>query len=156
MSVQASTGGAVGWSVGRILSLGLALLLIVGAAALSYQSQRGLVTADRAADHSREVLYETERLMSLLKDTGSGIRTYLHSHEADALEINNAAVAALPEVLANLRKLTADDPAHQQRLAALQPLIDERLAWVDHLLQAGGSRARPCSPRRRSSTEAIC
>jgi hypothetical protein len=75
MAIQA-TMAIVGWPIGRLLSLALALLLIVGAGALSYQSQRGLVSADRAADHSREVLYETERLLSLLKDTGAGIRTY--------------------------------------------------------------------------------
>jgi CHASE3 domain sensor protein len=127
----------VGWPIGRILSLGLALLLIVGAGALSYQSQRGLVSADRAADHSREVLYETERLLSLLKDTGAGIRSYLISRDDDALEVNEAAVASLPDAMADLRKLTADDPEHQRRLDVLQPIIDERLAWVDHLLQAG-------------------
>jgi PAS domain S-box-containing protein len=136
MAIQA-TMAIVGWPIGRIVSLALALLLILGAGALSYQSQRGLVSADRAADHSREVLYETERLLSLLKDTGAGIRSYLISRDDDALELNNAAVASLPDAMADLRKLTADDPAHQRRLDALQPLIDERLAWVDHLLETG-------------------
>jgi PAS domain S-box-containing protein len=136
MAIQA-TMAIVGWPIGRIVSLALALLLILGAGALSYQSQRGLVSADRAADHSREVLYETERLLSLLKDTGAGIRSYLISRDDDALELNNAAVASLPDAMADLRKLTADGPAHQRRLDALQPLIDERLAWVDHLLETG-------------------
>ncbi|HUL05087.1 MAG TPA: CHASE3 domain-containing protein [Candidatus Acidoferrum sp.] len=136
MAVQASTA-TIGWPVGRIAGLGVALLLILGAGLLSYESQRGLVSADRAADHSREVLYQTERLLSLLKDTGAGIRTYLGTHDDSALERNDAAVAALPRAMADLRRLTADDPAHQRRLAALQPIIDERLAWVDHLLQAG-------------------
>src|SRR5262245_24539787 len=108
MSVQTSTV-SIGWPIGRILSLVLALLLIIGAGALSYESQRGLVSADRAADHSREVLYQTERLLSLLKDTGAGIRTYLNTGDETALEPSNAAVAALPEAVSTLRKLTADD-----------------------------------------------
>jgi len=136
MTVQVSTG-IIRWPVGRIASLGVALLLILGAGLLSYESQRGLVSADRAADHSREVLYQTERLLSLLKDTGAGIRIYLSTRDDSALELNDAAVAALPQAMADLRRLTADDAAHQRRLAALQPIIDERLAWADRLLQAG-------------------
>jgi PAS domain S-box-containing protein len=136
MAIQLTTPIA-GWPFGRILSLGLALLLIIGAGGLAYQSQRRLVSADRAADHSRDILYETEHLLSLLKDTGAGVRSYLISGDDDALELNNAAVAALPDALAALRKLTADEPTYRQRLDALQPAIDERLAWVDHLLRAG-------------------
>jgi len=127
----------VGWPVGRIASLSLAIALIVAASALSYGSQQNLLSAGRAVDHTRKVLYEIERFLSLAKDAGTGVRGYLLTGNDEFLEPYKTAAAALPASIATMRSLTADNPGQQRRLDALEPLIADRLARVERQLEAG-------------------
>lgn len=74
-------------------------MLIVGANAISYVSQQELMAAARAVDHSHQVLYQTERLLSNVKDIGNGLRLYLASGDAQYLERCDEAISALPNDL---------------------------------------------------------
>jgi PAS domain S-box-containing protein len=132
-----ASDATLGWRAGRWAALGLAVLLIIGASALSYRSQQDLLSAGEAVDHTRDVLIRMERLLSLLKDTGAGMRSYLLTADKEILEPSDAAIAALPRALADLRALTADDPTQQRRLDDLQTLVDEQVARVARLLEAG-------------------
>ncbi|MGH6927437.1 MAG: CHASE3 domain-containing protein, partial [Dongiaceae bacterium] len=136
MAVEAIRGRP-SWPVGRVATLVLAIALIVGASAFSYSSQQNLLSASRAVDHTRQVLYQIERLLSLLKDAGTGVRGYIVTGNDEFLEAHRAASAALPEAVATVRKLTADSPNQRQRLDALEPLIADRLTRADRLLAAG-------------------
>ncbi|MGH8569854.1 MAG: CHASE3 domain-containing protein, partial [Gammaproteobacteria bacterium] len=130
------------WPVGQLATLVLAIALIVGASALSYLSQQNLLSAGRAVDHTRQVLYEIERLLSLAKDAGTGVRGYLLTANDEFLQPYKAAAAALPASLETTRSLTADNPSQQQRLDALEPLIADRLARVERLLEAGRTQGQ--------------
>jgi PAS domain S-box-containing protein len=136
MATQAAQA-KVGWPVGRIASLSLAIALIVAASALSYVSQQNLLSAGRAVDHTRKVLYEIERFLSLAKDVGTGVRGYLLTGNDEFLEPYKTAAADLPASIATMRSLTADSPSQQRRLDALEPLIADRLARVERQLEAG-------------------
>jgi PAS domain S-box-containing protein len=136
MAVEAIRGRP-SWPIGRVATLLLAIALIVGASALSYRSQQNLLNAGRAVDHTRQVLYQVERMLSLLKDAGTGVRGYLITGNAEFLDPYKSAAAALPEAVATVRSLTADNPNHRQRLDALEPLIADRLTRVERLLVAG-------------------
>ena len=136
-AVRQTSDATFGRRAGRWGALALAVLLILGASALSYRSQQDLLSAGAAVDHTRDVLIRIERLLSLLKDTGAGLRSYLLTGDKDVLDPSDAAIAALPKAMADLRALTADNPAQQRRLDNLQPLVDERIARVARLLEAG-------------------
>jgi len=136
-AVRQASDATFGWRAGRWAALAVAVLLIIGASALSYRSQQDLLSAGEAVDHTRGILIKIERLLSLLKDTGAGMRSYLLTGDKEILEPSDAAVTALPKAMADLRALTADNSAQQRRLDDLQPLVDERVARVARLLEAG-------------------
>jgi PAS domain S-box-containing protein len=127
-----------------LVGLGLAVALILGASAIAHFTQRELLSAGRAVDHTRLVLYQIEQLHSLIKDTGVGLRSYLISGDEQFLETGSQAADALPGALARVRELTSDNPARQAQLDELQTLVERRLAWRSQLLDRGiteGERA---------------
>jgi PAS domain S-box-containing protein len=128
------------WPTGRTLSLGVAIILMVGANAVSYVSQQELMEAARAVDHSHQVLYQTEKLLSNVKDIGNGLRLHLATGDRRHLERSDEAISSLPNDLTDLGSLVADNPLHRQRLDSLRPLIDERLAWLNRLIETGRSQ----------------
>ena len=136
-AARQASDAAFGWRAGRWAALAVAVLLIIGASALSYRSQQDLLSAGSAVERTRDVLIRIERLLSLLKDTGAGMRNYLLTGDKEILEPSDAAIAALPNAMAELRALTADNPAQQRRLGDLQPLVEDRVARVARLLEAG-------------------
>jgi len=123
--------------LGRFASLTLAIALIIAASVLSYRAQQDLLSAGQAVEHTRQVLYQIEKLLSLAKDAGAGVRGYLATGDDDFLAPYHAAVDALPDTIATVRSLTADNPRQQERLDALQSQIAQRLAWVARLIEAG-------------------
>jgi len=142
MAMQASDV-TVAWPIGRlgrVASLALAVILIIGSSVLSYRAQQDLLQAGEAVEHTRQVLYQVERLLSLTKDVGSGVRNYLVTGDEEFLAPYRAAVAAMPDTIAQVRDLTADNPAQRKRLEALQPLIDDRLAATARIIEAGRSQ----------------
>jgi len=135
-----TSGVKAGWSVGRVASLGLAIALILGANGISYVSQQDLLESSRAVEHTHQVLYQIERLLSHLKDVGNGLRSYLASGDREYLERSDAAIEALPDATATLQSLLADNPKQNRRLETLRPLIAERLAWLSRLIENGRIR----------------
>ena len=129
MSTQVC-GVTIGWPTGRLASLFLSIGLIVGVSALSYFRQQDLLSAGRAVDHTREVLYQIEQLLSLLKDAETGQRGFLITGDDRFLEPYTAAIEALPAATATVRALVADNPIQQHRLDELQLLIVERQALL--------------------------
>jgi methyl-accepting chemotaxis protein len=63
-----------------------------------------------------------------LKDAETGQRGYIITGVDSYLEPYQSALAAIKSTVENVRKLTADNPNQQRRLAALSPLIDAKLA----------------------------
>jgi PAS domain S-box-containing protein len=119
-----------GWSIGRVGGFCLSIVLIVGASALSYRSQQDLLDAWGAVDHTRDVLYQIQQLLSLLKDAETGQRGFLITGDDRFLEPYKAAIQAIPAATAAVRTLTADNPNQQHRLDALQALMSERQALL--------------------------
>ncbi len=122
----------------------LPLLLLVAAAsgallALAIASQ--LATRDRAEQwrgHTLEVIAETQRLTAAMatREEAAVRRTALA--DPSASEAYVAARQVVGESARRLRRLTADNPRQQARLAQLQGVIDQRNRLFD---QAGGLRA---------------
>ena len=125
---------------GRIVGLGVAVALMLAASVISHLTQRELLSAGRAVNHTRQVLYQIERLHSLVKDTGAGLRSYLISGDEEFLQPSDDAIEALPEALTTVRDLTTDNPRRQRQIDSLEGLIDKRLAWRGRVLDLGVSQ----------------
>ncbi len=118
------------WTFGQQLSAGYALaaltLLIV--ALVGYRSTSSLIENGALVNHTHEVRRQFADLLSTLKDAETGQRGFVLTGDPSYLAPHDAAVLAAGDVLARLRGLTADNPQQQQRLNAILPLMNAKLA----------------------------
>src|SRR5262249_9770677 len=89
-----------------VLGFALSCVIVVFVGATSYQRLAELRDASRAVEHTHEVRVELERMLSLLTDVEAAQRGFLLTGATSYLEASNAALAALPARLEQLRALT--------------------------------------------------
>lgn len=118
------------WTFGRRLAagFGLAGLVLVVIAVIAYRSTNTLIDNDGWVSHTHQVRTELADLLSELKDAETGQRGFLITGDESYLAPYQTALAEIKATYDDLRRLTADNPRQQQRLASLQPLIDAKLA----------------------------
>jgi methyl-accepting chemotaxis protein len=118
------------WTFGRRLAagFGLAGLVLLVIAVIGYRTTGSLVQNDGLVSHTYQVENTLADLLSEFKDAETGQRGYVITGDDSYLAPYQAALTAIPASLQKVRQLTADNPNQQQRLAALSPLIDAKLA----------------------------
>jgi methyl-accepting chemotaxis protein len=118
------------WTVGRRLAagFGLAALTVLVIAVVSYRNTNRLIENDAWVTHTYQVRTELADLLSELKDAETGQRGYIITGEDSYLAPYQSALIAIQRTLDDVRKLTADNPDQQRRLAGASPLIDVKLA----------------------------
>jgi len=113
---------------GVITGFALFLVLLVGNTFL-IRRQFGVQMGDEAwIVHTRQVLFESEQTLSLLKDAESGERGFLYTGDRKYLIPYNLAVDQIAPHIDNLTRLTADNPSQQERIARLRGLSHEKLS----------------------------
>ena len=110
------------WGVALIL---IALTLIANAW-VSLSSTRQLAHDAATSGVSRDVLSAIDDLQSTITDAETGQRGYLLTQSADYLEPYHDALRGAHDRLSELKALLQDDAQQLRRLAALQPLIEEK------------------------------
>ncbi len=118
------------WTIGRRLlaGFGLSALTLVVVAVVSYRNAGLLIENDSLVDHSHEVRLALENLLSEVTDSETGSRGYVITGDDSYLEPHTSALGAISNTLADLRKLTAEDPEQQRRIAAMSTEVDAKLA----------------------------
>ena len=118
------------------------LLAVVGAAVveLAYREQ----DAETWVAHTIEVRQQARELMNTALNAETGVRGYLLTDDPSFLAPYNAALKQFPETLAELRRLTADDPVQQQALDGFNDDITAILAVYKQMLafETAGQRAQ--------------
>jgi methyl-accepting chemotaxis protein len=124
------------WSIGNKIASGfglaLAVLLVVGA--VSYDSTTKLSSSAEWVRHTHEVLTGLDALVSGMKDAETGQRGYVITGEARYLEPYNAARDLVDQKLNSVRGLTSDNPIQEQRLQALEPLVDSKFTELQTVI----------------------
>src|SRR6185369_3905540 len=111
-------------AVGFVLAgLGLVFILVVQIRYLT-----GLLIDAAEVERTYEVTRHFDRLFSLVKDLERGHRGYLIGGDPIYLEPYYAAEEAIPQELKILERLVKD-PAQDRRVLAVQPLIEQELAF---------------------------
>lgn len=127
---------AQSWTFGKRIALAfgvsLAILFVVGAVA--FRSTDALIENDHMVTHTHAVLEELARLLSITSDAETGQRGFLLTGDEAYLGPYQSATAAVAGVVADLRKLTADNPRQQARLDEAEPLIFAKLAELKHTI----------------------
>src|SRR5882762_658409 len=93
--------------------------------------------ADQAADarkHSHEVLRTLNETLARLVDAETGQRGYLLTGDEAYLEPYREAIKNLDQVTGQLKALTSAQPDQRNRIQALEPLIEKKLAILQRTI----------------------
>ncbi len=130
-----------GWLINAAMVLSLAILVATRWLPAAYL--RGEADADKWVAHSRLVIQHLDRLLSALKDEETGQRGYLLTGETPYLEPYQAALGLVRSNMAGLKELTLDNPAQQQRLAAIEALVLDKEGKLKRTIDLRGSQGLP-------------
>ncbi|MCW8133317.1 MAG: CHASE3 domain-containing protein [Planctomycetota bacterium] len=118
-----------GMTFGKRLAIGFSLagltLLII--AFVGYQNIGQLIENEGWVSHTQQVRRVISDLQSAMVDAESGARGFVITGKDSFLEPYTAALSDIEKLQVQLRTLTADNPAQQQRIDALRPAIDAKL-----------------------------
>ena len=114
-------------------------LLVVSAAALGINLYS---VRDRFAsvEHTNELIRDVAAAQRALSEAQSGERSYLLTGDAGYRDAYTTARAEIPRLLDALGRLVADNPPQVERLKALRPLVEARLAEMERGMALGPGR----------------
>lgn len=112
-----------------LVTLGLVLpLVLIGIPALlAHRAESDVKKSFHWVTHTLEVERSVQSLLNSLVDAETGQRGFLLTQRSVYLEPYDAGRARIAQQISELRKLTADNPAQQERLTEAEPLIRDRL-----------------------------
>jgi CHASE3 domain sensor protein len=162
------------WSLSRLnwraIVAGLLLIAagITVAFSVAYSRQQRELAGDLER-HSFEVLLQTQRLASAVDKAEIGSRGYLFTGDLQFLNIFNEGVNRVPRELAQLKKLTRDNPAQQSNIEELSLVLTQRAYRLRQAIQLSvqgnqtsaiqlvrpGEGFRPWLARKRCSIKLI-
>jgi PAS domain S-box-containing protein len=108
--------------------LGIAVLLLLVAAGLSYRSAIEIREAAGRVDSAFHIRREAEAILISITDAETGQRGYLLTGDTGYLRPYERAVGSLPDTLRRLRTLTSVSLEQRQRVEQVQQLLDGKLA----------------------------
>jgi methyl-accepting chemotaxis protein WspA len=121
-------------SIKNKLTIGLAAIvaIILFLLTLAYNNFAQLSAARKWDRHTLEVLLEANHVATSVLQVQSATRAFLLTGDETMLEPVNAEFQAARRHLERTIALTADNPAQQERLKQLEPLLDE---WMEQLIK---------------------
>ena len=137
------------WTVARRLIAGfmLAALTVLAIGIVSYRNANRLIEKDGWVAHTHKVRAELALLLNQLRDAEVGERGFIITGDEIFLAPYQAALGQLKATLADVRKLTADNPDQQRRLAAIATLIDARLGELKQTIDLRRSQGGEAASR---------
>ena len=124
------------WSIERktISMLGLASVILVTLNILFYWSFiKQKETSDRV-NQSQKNLRALEAVLSSVKDAETGQRGYLLTGQESYLKPHSLALKTIDREIKALKTLSVADPAQQQQLSILEPLVRNKLAELQNTI----------------------
>jgi PAS domain S-box-containing protein len=79
-------------------------------------------------DRARELLDQSNRILTILVDAETGVRGYNISYEPEFLEPYEQAITNLPNALDRFRQLAKNNPRQKQALEKIEPLVQQRMS----------------------------
>ena len=108
----------VGAKIGAGFILALVAVVVIGV--VSYRSIDKLTETADLVEHTHKVIEGLEGMLSDLKDAETGQRGFLVTGDEHYLDPYNAGTVAVHQKIADVRKLTSDNPRQQRRLDTLR------------------------------------
>lgn len=111
------------------------LLTLLGNAVVSNQNTDNLIQSKDIVSHSWEVQYRLKALLAILNEAESRQRGYLIQGNDNYLRSYEETLPRIEAEFAELRRLTADNLLHRQRMPQLREAIQVRLATLQRNVQ---------------------
>lgn len=113
-------------SLGAPLLIGLTLILafFIGSGVIAYFNIRALQEMTGKVAHTHDVMASLEDVFSLVKDAETGQRGFLLTGNEKYLAPYTEALAHMEERLAEIERLTADNPEQQARVPLIKAQLD--------------------------------
>lgn len=89
----------------------------------------------RWVDHSDQVISAARQLQRQIVEMDTDLRGYYLTGDREFLDAYDDAKSRVPEQAGHLERLTADNPAQQQRLKEIEQLYAQWIAWADGQIQ---------------------
>ena len=112
------------------LLLFAALAVVSLNAYLAFRSVEVLVSSEALVQHTWQVIYQVELIMSSAKDAETGNRGFLITEDESYLAPYLSALTELPRELDTFGTLTADNPSQGKRLIDMRAVLDQRLGLL--------------------------
>lgn len=112
----------------------LAVLLLLSAGALSWWSMQQLITTSEGVAHSHHVLAELNDIPLQFERVQTAYHGYILTGNERELAPYQALVASLEKEIEDVRTVVKDNPAQQQLLESLSPLLQMRLQQLQHAI----------------------
>jgi signal transduction histidine kinase len=128
--------GGLTWWLDAIVTVGfvMALAIMLLTAGVSYNFTNRLFQTANLVGHTQEVLRVIEKASAAATSLESGPRGYVITGDEKLLAERGQMKAGVYRDLAELRTLTADDPAQLRRLDQLEDLIGKRFEFWDQTI----------------------
>ncbi|WP_267360827.1 MULTISPECIES: CHASE3 domain-containing protein [unclassified Methylobacterium] len=120
----------------NLLVLGVLMAIVALVGAVTWERLNASRVAREWSQHSYRVLSTTKDLAIALRDAERGQRGYVLTGRDEYLAPYDAARDRLGLLQGELQKLTADNPAQQERIRAIAPAIQQKLEELAQTLQA--------------------
>ncbi len=118
------------------VGLGVALAVLIVVALLGFGTIQSLVETARGVEHTRQVIEAVDQIALNTTSAARARRAYSLTGDDTNLPRMITAMAAARDALARARALTTDNPAQQERLARLEPMLSRRFADIDAAVAA--------------------
>ncbi|GAB4209877.1 MAG: hypothetical protein Fur006_69990 [Coleofasciculaceae cyanobacterium] len=118
-----------------LVGFGLASAVMVVINALSYWSLLQHRETAYWVAHTRKVEQKIERTLAELTETETGQRGYILTEDDNYLNLYNDGIGSIHQHLEELQSLTADNPNQQRRINTLKPLVTQRLAALQQVIE---------------------
>src|SRR5262245_61255592 len=105
------------------ITFAAAVLMLLVASGLSYQSIRASADGARWVQHTYQVLQELDQLSADLTRMGSSTRDYLRTGSNAARRTFEEAATSALRNQSTMRRLTKDNPRQQSRIPELETLV---------------------------------
>jgi signal transduction histidine kinase/CheY-like chemotaxis protein/CHASE3 domain sensor protein len=113
------------------LVFGISITLLLISSVASFYSNKKLITASGAVNHTNEVILSTESLISSIKDAETGQRGYVITNDPSFLDRFTGGLERTMVIWARLKTLTSDNETQQAYLTRLRSLINERYSQMN-------------------------
>jgi signal transduction histidine kinase/DNA-binding response OmpR family regulator/CHASE3 domain sensor protein len=116
------------------IGFGLSLLLLIISSILSYVSIQNLLQSSELVEHSNEVVYNLENVMSTMKDAETGQRGYLLTGRQEFLEPYTGAYGKAISLVNRVQGQTRDNARQQANVEQIKGILLKRLNILQQML----------------------